>query len=434
MFLSFGYLTKKSFLFLAVPVIIIIRRYFSESMKFTRAKNMFYVGFIQLIGKSINGILWLILEKTTKPDKNENQEKKNTTKTILETPQNNAYNQYEIENNEKIKKSKLKKKLLLLLVCVLNFLAGISNTIIRKTKLFSERTVCLISLTVVIRLFAIAILSYIIIKNTKLYRHHYLSIVIILIVELVTHIISSITEDYTDYFPKLGLMILPELLYSIMYVCGSKYLLVTEGNIFKLLFIDGVIGMILSIILQIFSFFLPCYHNQNENDYGPFIDDTFNCDGDKLKTMLKNFKEKEFEIDSSIILIFANFIETWLIWFLIYSFSVNHFGAVHTIPLFFYFCIKNNKEKNYFTTGNLIMLILGGFIIIFMTFVYNEILILKFLYLDKNTAIEINKRALEDVYCDYGEDKDDVHTKVNENYLILQDDLEGNNDDTEKHS
>ena len=40
-----------------------------------------------------------------------------------------------------------------------------------------------------------------------------------------------------------------------------------------------------------------------------------------------------------------------------------------------------------------ILYYIGGVIIIFMIFVYNEILILKFFGLDKNTKVEIMKRA-----------------------------------------
>ena len=458
MFISFGYLTKKSLLFIAVPIIIYIRRLLVESITFKNANNMFYCDFIQSLGKSLNGILWLIVEMRTAPKKIEKQDNKNKVSTIPD--QNNiqqidllckdeyknecAYNQCKSDHDKKTKKNNRKKIFLLILVCILNFFSVTSDTVVKKTALSEGRTVCLISLTVVIRLFAIAILSHFIIKNMKLYKHHYLSIAIILIVIIVIHIISYFISNFDDYFPKLGLMILPELLFSIMYVFGAKYLSITKGNIYKLLFINGIIGMILSILLQLFSYnFLPCVINNNDGkdnytsiDNSTFIDDTFYCDKKKkLKTMLKNFEYVEFKVGFSLLIILANFFETWFIWDLIFNFSVNHFGAVHIIPLYFHFLmlifIKSDNEC--FDAKNYTLLILGGVIIIFMTFIYNEIIILKFCGLDKNTAIEINKRALREITCSFGEDKDEIYSKINDNYVIMQEDIERVTDDTKKN-
>ena len=68
-----------------------------------------------------------------------------------------------------------------------------------------------------------------------------------------------------------------------------------------------------------------------------------------------------------------------------------------------------------------------------MTFIYNEIIILKFCGLDKNTAIEINKRALREITCSFGEDKDEIYSKINDNYVIMQEDIERVTDDTKKN-
>ena len=92
-------------------------------------------------------------------------------------------------------------------------------------------------------------------------------------------------------------MILPELLFSVMYVFGAKYLSISKGNIFKLLLIEGIMGMILSILLQIIAyFFIPCKSIQESRF---FIGKVPFCDNDpehRIKTMIKIFDFEEFGV------------------------------------------------------------------------------------------------------------------------------------------
>ena len=445
MFISFGHLTTKSLLILAVPILIFFRRFLSDSIKLEKANNMFYTGFIRFLGRSLNGILWIILKKTTASDKKENQDNKVTIDqnipTHIDILDNNeskkysVYLQYELNYNIKMKKNNFKEIFLLMLVCFLDFFTITYKTIIKKISFNKKHPVSLLTLTVVIRLFSIAFLSHLMIKNLKMYSHHYLSVIIILIVVIAIHIISIFTKDYVYYLKKLGIMIIPELLYSVIYVCGAKYLSITKENIYKLLFIDGINGMILSILLQIISyFFIPCIKIQ-DNDF--FADDTFSCDENaKFKTMMKIFPFENFgylNLIYSVLLILVTFCEMWLLWLLIISFSVNHYAAVHPIPLFFYFIIKHNKNKD-FQIINYTMFILAGIVIIFMSFVFNEIIVLKFCGFNKNTATEITRRSLRESNCDFEEDEDEIFTKSNENYLIMKEDIEGIIDDKEKSS
>ena len=75
MFISFGYLTKKCLLFIAVPIIMIIRRKLTYSIP-EKIKNMFYFGFIKFLGTSLNGIFWLIIGRTIVSNKKEEKENK----------------------------------------------------------------------------------------------------------------------------------------------------------------------------------------------------------------------------------------------------------------------------------------------------------------------------------------------------------------------
>ena len=261
-----------------------------------------------------------------------------------------------------------------------------------------------------------AILSFFIIKNTKMYRHHYLSIIILIIVVIIINIFSICKEpdNNEDYFFKLIMMVLPELLFSIMYVFGAKYLYMTKGNIYKLLCFEGIIGIILSILFQIviyFIYFKGC--SQNEK----FCDKNSN-------DLMGRFDFESFLSGYTIPFILVNICEPCLIWLLIYNFSVNHFGAIYSIQIFsFCLTIKNLEPVHY------IVYTLGSIILIFMTFVYNEIIILRFCGLDKNTAIEINKRSIRDSSCDFGNEEDEIYTQSDDNYIILKEDIEGNNNE-----
>ena len=142
MFISFGHLTTKSLLILAVPILIFFRRFLSDSINLEKANNMFYIGFIRFLGRSLNGILWIILKKTTASDKRENQDNKVTIDqnipSHIDISDNKkskkyiVYHQYELNYNIKTKKNNFKKIFLLTLMCFLDFFNITYKTIIKK--------------------------------------------------------------------------------------------------------------------------------------------------------------------------------------------------------------------------------------------------------------------------------------------------------------
>ena len=235
MIVTFGYLNKKSLLFLILPIIMVIRR-LTTHLVIQKAKNMFYPCFIKFLSCSINGILWLIVKIPTITNKQKIEINKEKLFVVLDQngiPENNQgilnkddpknendiytniYNLYESNYYEKTqteKKNNRKKVYLLIIFCVLDFLSVTYHTIVIKTKYYHDLSSGQFSLISISRLFTTAILSNIIIKNVKMYIHHYLSIIIILIILIAIIIFSLFTEtDKNDnYFSKLGLMFLQE--------------------------------------------------------------------------------------------------------------------------------------------------------------------------------------------------------------------------------
>ena len=440
MLVSFGYLTKKSLLFLGVPIVMFLQLFLTD-LTTNKSKNMFYSGFLQFLGRSLHGILWLIFGRIIVPNKKEKQNNEEMTSQgqlielhdngfILNEDKiikNNSINRMRESINQQKRKIEIKnhhkKILLLILVCILDFLSVTLYTVVVETNYYKYRSCSQVFIIITSKLFVMAILSHFIIKKTtKMYSHQILSIKVISIAVLFV-IFYSPTVDPTKnerFFPKLGILLLPELLYSFMYVCGAKYLSITKGNVYKFLFINGIIGIILSILLQFISnFFIDCNLIKEKKFF--YDKNAPYCDNEnKLKTLkiiIENININEFFI--IILNILVTFFEEWLIWLLIFKFSINHFGAIHTIPLLLTFLIdfNNFKPKNY------IVRCLDSVMIIIMAFVYNEIIILRFCGYDKNTAIEINKRSITETSCDFEEDEEEIFEKTNDNYLILKEDI-----------
>ena len=236
------------------------------------------------------------------------------------------------------------------------------------------------------RLCVCAICSYFFLGDKKFEKHQYFSAAIIGAVAIILTLLSYFTESKTnnkDFIIKLILMIIPEILYCFMYICGAIYLIRGQGNIYKIIFFNGVFALTCSIIIQIVVLFFNCNKIKHL-----FVDDFDFCDGKKYKTIIENFKSfKKFGGILTFALIIFNFVEIICIWLLINYFSVNHLAAIYTVPSIFYFIFE---KKN---LDHKIFYIIGFIVIFFMTLIYNEILVLNILDLNKNTKMEINRRA-----------------------------------------
>ena len=162
-----------------------------------------------------------------------------------------------------------------------------------------------------------------------------------------------------------------------------RYLLKSKGNVYYLLFINGIISITLSILLQIIFSFFSCHKSKI------FVDKFNYCDEDgKYNNILSNLKSfNDFGGWLSIGIILTFCIENICTYLVTYYFSLNHYGALFAIPTYLRFVIDdyNLLLRIYY--------IIMGIIIVFMTLVYTEILILRFWGLESNTKEEIIKRS-----------------------------------------
>ena len=423
MLISFGSLKIKWLLLLIVPSFIFfcnITEYASNS-----DRNFFFYAFLRFFSRTLNFILWIILNKSLsypKNTENENDEinKKEEVEEIKEnsdnsnniSPENRSVSidsrntfisEYTLYKKKMTLEKKIKRKQyndnkkLLFLTAILDFIATTIKYIFNNIELRRNVSGGLTVLSSCSRLLLIILLSHFLIKNEKLKRHQYFSAIIILIIVIIISILSLIFEGENNnyYFIKLILMIVPEFLYIFVYICGAIYLSKSQGNIYKMVFFNGITGLILSVILQIILSFFNCdhyeiYFNNNKYDF---------CDNGKIKTILENFKSfQNFGEFYTFFSIIFNFVEIVCIWLLIYDYSINHFAAVYIIPSFLEFIFKENN------LGYELMYIIGCIVIILMALVYNEIIILKFCGFEKNTKKEITKRALTESSIEEAED------------------------------
>ena len=81
-------------------------------------------------------------------------------------------------------------------------------------------------------------------------------------------------------------------------------------------------------------------------------------------------------------------------WLLIFYQTVNHLSFACAIHLFLRFMMEKNVKE----TLHIILGIISLILMSFFALVFNEIILLKFCKLDKNTFDEIEKRSIEDQY------------------------------------
>ena len=396
MFISCGKLTKKCWLFLFVPVAYILQSLITSNSPNT---NIFFILNCKFLARAINFIPWMLIKNSFLSESSHFFTlSKNVNLSQIEL------NQQEIEKEER--KKKIKNTLFLISMGLMDFFASFFNLIISNTIIYKSRTMNIMSNSLSVRIFAIIILSYMILKSTKLYKHHIFSFIIILTVTVLMNV-KLVIESYNTNenlnlkkcLANLFISILPEIFYALRYVLGAKYLMVTQGNIYKLLFSNGVIGLILSLIFQIILLFVNCekykddfietkIHSKNQ----PF------CKGTNFRTILTDFDwtYSRNYLFTLIITIFS-YLNITSIWLLILNFSVNHFAAVYSIPIFYkFFKLYIDETKNVDPIDTIIYVI-ASFIIVLMTFVYTEIIIFRCCGLEKNTNIEIGRRSVMDI-------------------------------------
>ena len=224
------------------------------------------------------------------------------------------------------------------------------------------------------------------ILQIQLHRHHYLSMGIIIIFEI--FLISwdyfvILYNEFKTYIIIILLLIFNTFLYSFQEVL-EKYLMdIKFLSINKLLLYQGIIGMFLTIIIFIILINIKCFDNFSKMNI---------CDKDKniesFNDIIQLLENKYFFIISIIYIFLCSGAN-------IYKLQTNKMmtpmhrtiadSAVMPVYVLIYYPKSELKV--------LIITLIISFLILFMCFVYCEVLIIKICNLNKNTYYYIVERG-----------------------------------------
>jgi hypothetical protein len=431
----------KKFLFIVVPVIKIIKEFTNLNNAFYNVPNIFLQFFFLCVAKFANVIFWFILLKKirlkNKKDKSSDEISKEFGNIgILPSDDDKLYSvekketkglsQKEIVLNEIERRRKNKLRLEIFYLIISSIIDSISiftylvsyailtnnnpngyqkeenteiddlnfnNTTHNDTNinsdnnLIKDKAINLIPFRICLRIILIFIFSWAILKTQRPHRHQ--------VVALLFTIIICICVYYLEYsmdiiileenlLNNLLLTLFQEFFFSLDNVIGAKYLSISKGNIYKLLFFNGTFGIIMIIILSFSTSLLHCSKLS--------IDDKFCKDNDDKLRFIFNINSdlmKLIRFGGSLIL---TIVEMACTWSLVFYQTINHLSLACSLHLIFRFLI-GRVDAN---TNNIIIGIISFILIFFMTLLFNEVIIIRFFGLEKNTTKEIELRAIED--------------------------------------
>ena len=383
-----GKWNKKKSSFFIGPIFYFIKGIFESKVDKEAKNSFFYKCFLQFFSLAFCGVLWMLNEK--RKQKKSSNKKENTTK---ENDNNNNNKEDEKNNNDKQNQNEQLKKFQLKFLIFVSAFIAISQTYsiyASSTQKYADRTTGVIVTSYFFHLLSGILLSHFLIEKAKLYKHHKFSIIGMIIILFILNLNSySVNKDIDAIYSIYFLIYISEILSAFEYVIGGFFLLQTEKNINKLCFYIGIAGLIFIIFLQLFFYIF------NFNCKKIFINSIEdNCKGEDFMYLIIHFTNfTKFQIFKILIILIINFGLFYSKWYIVNHFSPNHSIAIESICYLLLIIIEKSNDKDDKYIG---LYILGSIIFIILTLVYNEIIILKFWDLDKDTKEEIEKRKKEE--------------------------------------
>ena len=232
----------------------------------------------------------------------------------------------------------------------------------------------------------------------KIYKHQKVSLLIAGLGMFILFIIYFIYLDYSNYHPIYDILLFfGSFLYS-LYLVLVKYLTLNHGmSPFSVLLFIGLIST--SLTMLGFSSF--SYYKKRDFSY---ITNVFHC-SDENYVCFGNYR------DDFIIYFAENSVLQVLIYLVIYYFSPEVFAISDIISPMLSFIQKCIKKKIQGKTIYPIQIIFNSFgylIVLLGAFIYNEIIILNFYGLSKNTWKNIDLRGEEDLDMDLYSDSNSI--------------------------
>ena len=371
--ISIGKIDKKHFIFPIIAIILLIIQnyfvYFSDKFD-----NIGHFVFIRLMyksfGKSIALIIFLLFRKRIRYAYKK--------KVLAEN--NNNYNKEYFENFlEKTEKLKKRKYCIIFFNMFLSF--GFDILVCFFSKIKYERYFSFW----IFDIFYIWIFSYFIL-HTKLYRHQYLSIIIITILGIAINIINELDKPFEIKINNLLITLSADILFSLNLVI-NKYLM--DNLLFseyEITFYEGIFSTIICIICA--AIFTKIDINRGNVLYNK-------------KKYIDNYYAYYDSLNREEIIILISIIISQLIIYLFGLLTIKYYTVFHIFIIlianegeFYRYKSKNDKgEKNKKTK---IINIVLYFLFFFMILVFTENIELNCFGLQKYTKRNIIKRAKKD--------------------------------------
>jgi hypothetical protein len=229
------------------------------------------------------------------------------------------------------------------------------------------------SIGVFFEIFFYVSLSYLILKQ-KLYKHNFISLIVIAISLIIIFIISVFHIEGKYILNSILYFIFYSFLFSFYDVLGKKYMNDIYKTPYFMMLVIGLVNSFLLIIYDLFAYF-------------------FNREISGIIIGFQNNITSAGTFFAFVLNIIVNFIWNLGIWLTVYYFTPCHFFISEYIAEYIkYLTNIRNSTSGFYTTHNIIFFSFFYFINFFCFLVFNEIIILNFWNLDYNTKKRIRNR------------------------------------------
>lgn len=343
----------------------------------------FYEIFIGYVAYLVSGLVYLIIRCRMKKivkenDSNEMDEKKTISvselKEIIDIKDRNTnlYNRISIGKKKINSRFKRKKYLFLLLITITYLIPSILDISLNESEQSSYISSNPLSLLIYM-IFYVVLSRFIL--GYKFYKHHFFSLCIILVCNIIIVILLLIGEDNSHIASKIIALVFITFLYALSSVLEKKYFNICRGSPYHLMFVVGLISL---IFLLLYETITVLAFSKDEKYNGIFYQMELNFENNKLYP-----------------LIFIGDVVVYFLWLAaiiltIYFFTPCHFLISESL-LELLVILFNNTLKSY-SVGIQIIIYILFFISIFSALIYNEIIIINLWSLNVNTKKYISKR------------------------------------------
>ena len=385
MIIQFGLINFKHLLIFLSPFVYSTKRFF---VKKNEKRNTFYSVFINFLSLMCCGTLHLLSIFLSKSEKGKGQEQGK--KVINNNSRTNSLEDASLESNNslkaqlieamkldkdaKIKIQKTYQKIFIILLSSLQIAAEIIQKVSSKHANWKFNK----SLLIILELFFFIIFSMLFL-NFNLFLHQFVSLGLFLACHIIFFILACYYHDditINEFSRSLLYIFSYEKLYCLLNVLGKKYLNSFNDSVYLFLFKIGLIGLPPLMIYDL----IANVSGLSEDYHGIF------------ETIFHHFEIWKFLRD----FIYSVFVDIG-IWLTINYFSPCHYIILDIVYNFLGIIIDYIKDEDYvYSKEEKITFMIFYPILILDLLVFNEIVILNFWDLNKNTKLYIMEREINE--------------------------------------